>query len=539
MTVGKRVILGFASAIVITAALGIFAFTRLMLIQEDAVIITKDNIPGIYLTGQIERCLRRNNVRMLRHIISEDPKEQQVLESEMKQIAEQQTEFMKEYEGTITQDEDRRLFAALGDTRTAYTSLRSDMMELAKAGKRSEAIEMEKTQVDPAFDKYTAAVGALTDFNKSYSETMSTEITGAVHSGKTGIMIGIGAALLSGIAIAFFIVRSTNRVLMRIASTLGDGSTQVASASGQVAGSSQSLAQGASEQAAALEESTSALEEMASMTRKNAETAQHARTLSSETQAAAAKGNEAMGKMSAAIDDIQKSAGETAKIIKVIDEIAFQTNLLALNAAVEAARAGEAGKGFAVVAEEVRNLAMRSAEAAKNTSSLIDGSVQNARNGVAIVGEVGNTLREITGAAEKVNNLVGEIAAASHEQSQGIGQVNQAVSQMDKVTQQAAANAEESAAAAEELSGQAEQLQIVVKELISLVGGASAANASAATPVATRASRPQPAKLSQTREKIATLRKAPISSAAAKAIPLDDSETGEASTDFSEFSKAA
>src|SRR5439155_13291124 len=187
-----------------------------------------------------------------------------------------------------------------------------------------------------------------------------------------------------------------SKPLAKIAGSLNQGAVQLSTASLQVAEAGQSLSQGAAEQASSLEETSAALEEMSSMTKKNAETAQQASTLSTETKTAADKGNAAMTKMSAAIEQIQKSAGETAKVLKVIDEIAFQTNLLALNAAVEAARAGEAGKGFAVVAEEVRNLAMRSAEAAKNTASLIEGSVTSARNGVAIAGDVGKSLGEIS-----------------------------------------------------------------------------------------------------------------------------------------------
>jgi methyl-accepting chemotaxis protein len=234
-----------------------------------------------------------------------------------------------------------------------------------------------------------------------------------------------------------------------------------------------------------------------------------------------------MVKMSKAINDIQKSAAETAKIIKVIDEIAFQTNLLALNAAVEAARAGEAGKGFAVVAEEVRNLAMRSAEAAKNTAAMIEESVQNSRNGVSIAEEVGKTLEEITAASTKVNALVGEIAAASNEQAQGIGQVNTAVTQMDKVTQSNAAAAEESASASEELAAQATQLSGVVKDLLTLVGGKSSTDTVAA---------PRARTTPDARSIAAAKRTAPPKVCAAKQIPLDDDARD---GDFSAFNRAA
>ncbi|QOV91042.1 methyl-accepting chemotaxis protein [Humisphaera borealis] len=283
-------------------------------------------------------------------------------------------------------------------------------------------------------------------------------------------LLGITSVTL---AIASWLLgRSLSKPILRGMAAMKDVGQQVAAASQQVSSASQSLAQGASEQASSLEETSSALEEITSMTRKNAETAQQASALAAQAKDAGDKGNLAMAKMGQAIGEIEKSASETAKIIKVIDEIAFQTNLLALNAAVEAARAGEAGKGFAVVAEEVRNLAMRSAEAAKTTSAMIEQSVQSARNGVAISGDVGKMLGEITLNVTRVNALVGEIAAASNEQSQGITQINNSVSQMDKVTQSNAAGAEETAAASEELSAQAAEMASTVRELISIVSGA-------------------------------------------------------------------
>lgn len=280
------------------------------------------------------------------------------------------------------------------------------------------------------------------------------------------------------------IKESLNLAVENLDQALGqvaDATGQVASASQQISAGSQSLAQGANEQASSLEEVSSSLEEMASMTRQNADNAIQAKNLSGEANDSAKVGAEAMNRMSSSINKIKESSDQTAKIVKTIDEIAMQTNLLALNAAVEAARAGEAGRGFAVVAEEVRNLAQRSAQAAKNTADMIGESVKNADDGVKIAVEVSKSFELIATGARKVNDLIAEIAAASKEQSQGIEQVAGAVSQMDKLTQQNAANSEESASAAEELSSQSEELQAMVNQFQITGGGAKTTTRSALT----------------------------------------------------------
>lgn len=247
-------------------------------------------------------------------------------------------------------------------------------------------------------------------------------------------------------------------------------SQRVSSASSQVAASSQELAEGASEQAAALEETSSSLEEMSSMIRQNAEHAGEADHLMKETNQIVRKANESMGLLASSMKDISAASEETFKIIKTIDEIAFQTNLLALNAAVEAARAGESGAGFAVVADEVRNLAMRAADAAKNTSQLIEGIVKKIGGGTELVTRTAHAFTDVDTNAAKAAAIVSEIAAASGEQAEGIQQVNKAVNEMDKVIQQNAANSEEIAAAAEELSRQANEMRRFVHDLVGTAG---------------------------------------------------------------------
>jgi len=276
--------------------------------------------------------------------------------------------------------------------------------------------------------------------------------------------------LIIGIILAAFTARGIISLLGGVVKEMSASSTQVNGAAGQISESSQSLAEGASEQAATLEETSSSLEEMSSLTRQNAENAKQADSIMGEAKESMETADESMKKLTESMADISSASEETQKIVKTIDEIAFQTNLLALNAAVEAARAGEAGAGFAVVADEVRSLAMRAADSARDTSNLIDTTVEKVKNGTELVNETSEMFYIAARSSEKVSTLITEIATASHEQATGIDEVNRAVTEIDKVVQANAAGAEETASASEELTAQAAGMNEIVHDLQRMVG---------------------------------------------------------------------
>lgn len=314
-------------------------------------------------------------------------------------------------------------------------------------------------------------IDGFLNLNDKESKRIANLATGTTRYARLTIgLIGV-MAVVAGILLAYFITRSITRPIDRIIESLNEGAEQVALASAQVSQSSLSLAEGSSEQAASIEETSSSLEEMSSMTKQNADNAGQADNLMKEANQVVDRANQSMTDLIGSMEQISKAGDETSKIIKTIDEIAFQTNLLALNAAVEAARAGEAGAGFAVVADEVRNLAMRAAEAAKNTATLIDGTVKKVKDGAELVSRTNDAFTQMAGSSSKVGELVAEITAASKEQAQGIEQVNMVVTDLDKMTQQNAANAEESASASEEMNAQAAKMKAIVEELVVLVSG--------------------------------------------------------------------
>jgi len=349
------------------------------------------------------------------------------------------------------------------------------------------------------------AAGWSVCVTQDYDEFMAP----AYHLAGIIAMIGL-IFLIVTVASVLFFARGIAVPIGQIATDLDSASEQVAAASSQVATASQSLAEGASAEASALEETSSSLEEMASMTRQNADNAAQAKALTGEAKQTVNKVDDQMRRMVTAIQEVTKSSEETGKIIKTIDEIAFQTNLLALNAAVEAARAGEAGAGFAVVADEVRNLAMRAADAAKNTSNLIENTIVTVKNSRDLTEQTQNAFKENVSISDKIGQLIDEIAAASSEQAQGIGQIGKSVAEMDKVVQNTVANAEESASASEEMSAQAEQMKKDVEKMVIIINGSKANGGSVAHRRITMEPKPGASRRTTTVKKILTAGQAAV-----------------------------
>lgn len=321
---------------------------------------------------------------------------------------------------------------------------------------------------------YLKALTVLSDELSQMTAARTEAIHHQVNKVTSILMIVIPISMVMFSMLGFFFSRSITGPIKALSAEMNSGADQVADAASNVSSASQGLSRGASTQASSLEETTAALEQIASTAQKNAENADKANKLAQQCRTGAEVGMAAMNQTISATGEVNASTEKMSKIIKTIEEIAFQTNLLALNAAVEAARAGDAGKGFAVVAEEVRNLAQRSAKAAKDTAALIEENVHKAKKGTDVAQNAGTALKKVVDQIQEVAKYIGKISSASNEQSLGIKQVNQAITSMDKVTQENASIAEESAASSEELSAQSENLKDMVRNLSILIEGEGA-----------------------------------------------------------------
>lgn len=480
-TITRRIVLGYLVIGLLSAVMGTMAWISMRHIETAADNVSSDSVPGLASSAELMQNLAQAHLLLIRHVLTTNLDDKKSYEGQLEEIGKVITGKADTLAKLANSPEERQLFEKMKQARQVYLETRAPILQLSEAGKHEEALSQMLGAGRTAYNAYDELAGKFNALEtRSAIDAASSIQQDARHSKMT-----LGAILLGELAIsvllAGLVVVGLKRVLQRVSSSLHDGANQVASAAGQVSSASQSLAQGSGEQAASLEETSSSLEEMASMTKRNAENAEKVNELAKQARQSADKGVTDMKDMSQAMQAIKISSDDVAKIIRTIDEIAFQTNILALNAAVEAARAGEAGMGFAVVAEEVRNLAQRSAQAAKETAAKIEGAIGKTGQGVELSDKVAKTLNEIVSKVHQVDELASEVSNASREQTQGITQINTAVGEMDKVTQSTAASAEESASAAEELNAQADVMRDVVGELVRLVDGAGRRNGPTAT----------------------------------------------------------
>lgn len=499
MKLGKKLLASFVLVALIAGVVGAIGIVNMRTIDKNYSDMYVNYGVSIGELGQagINFHMIRNNLRDI--LIQTDVQTQQASLARIKELDDELTRLLDIYERSISSEEMRTQYNSLKKNREEYRVLRDQTITLAMNGREEEALRI-MSQATPYSDNVSELLETMFDNKRTTGLALSEEYTSMTNNTVLTMAGVVVVAVLVAIGLGVFISRIITRPVNRLVATanqMADGdldvrieansqdevgvlaqafrkmadnmnqvlsniqtaSEQVASGARQVSESGQLLSQGAAEQASSVEQLTASLQQISAQTQLNASTAEQANRLAEDARGTALQGNEQMQQMLLAMDGINLSSESISKIIKVIDEIAFQTNILALNAAVEAARAGQHGKGFAVVAEEVRNLAARSAGAAKETTDLIEGSIRKVKDGMHIAGETAAALHQIVDGITRAAELVGNISEASNEQAAGIAQINQGIMQVSQVVQTNSATSEESAAASEQLSSQAALLK--------------------------------------------------------------------------------
>jgi len=474
MTIARKLYTGFGIALCISLLMGIVSIRNLSILGENITHLSTVSARCLFLAGDIDNVTsdilgsaRGMNLRAHMNEPAEVIRLHALSVTELETTKREAEEFT-----TLTSSADirQKLHSNILEKLPGLSQAISEDFDLLQKGDILAADALFRVKIAPVAQAISDSGDEIAQQENKVVTEYGMEAMSGIAPARYLSIIMMFLALAVGAGV-IWVVRGINSLLQSSIAELNDGAEQVASAAGQVSSSSQSLARGASEQAASLEETSASSEEINSMARRNTDNSRSTAELLARSQEKVNQANGYLEDMVVSMNLITESSGKISKIIKVIDEIAFQTNILALNAAVEAARAGEAGMGFAVVADEVRSLAQRSAQAAKDTATLIEDSITRSSEGKVKVDQVAIAIRAVTDDSAKVKVMVDEVSLGSEEQSRGIDQIGRAISQMEQVTQTNAASAEESAAAAEELSAQSETLKDVIARLQEAVGG--------------------------------------------------------------------